>query len=143
MTNVSLTSNEKKVILDYANRLEKRSRYWPVSRWLAVACFLFGLVLLLAFDRAGGKLRSTFDLPPEALKLSETGGARAVEKSLERLATHVDAQIVVLRAEFYSALKVLVVVGIGTGLFVYAASEWTRDRRDRLVVRLLRQVSHL
>lgn len=138
MTNLTLTADEQKVVLDYANRLEKRSRYWRAVRWLAVGCFLFGLVLLFGFDWAGEKLRSTMELPREALKISDAGGAQAVEKSLERLATRVDGQIAVLRAEFYLALKVLVVAGIGTGLFLYAASEWTRDQRDRLVVRLLR-----
>jgi hypothetical protein len=38
----------------------------------------------------------------------------------------------------YLLLKVLIVVGIGTGMLVYVVSQWTRDRRDRLVVRLLR-----
>ena len=138
MQNVTLTSEEREVVLDYAARLEKRSRHWRVFRWLAVGCFVFSLGLLLAVDRLGAKMRSTFELPPETLKLSQNGGSKSVESALQMLAAHGDTQVIALRAEMYLILKALLVAGVGTALFVHVVSEWKRDRRDRLVVRLLR-----
>jgi hypothetical protein len=138
MQNVTLTSEEREVVLDYAARLEKRSRHWRVLRWLSVGCFIFGIGLLLAVDRLGAKMRSAFELPPEALKLSQNAGSKSIESSLQLLAAHGDAQVMALRAEMYLVLRALIVAGVGTALFVHVVSEWRRDRRDRLVVRLLR-----
>jgi hypothetical protein len=138
MQNVTLTSEEREVVLDYAARLEKRSRHWRVLRWLSVGCFIFGLGLLLAVDRLGAKMRSTFELPPETLKLSQNAGSESVEGSLQLLAAHGDAQVMELRAEMYLFFKAFIVAGVGTVLFIHVVSEWRRDRRDRLVVRLLR-----
>ena len=138
MQNVTLTFEERQVVLNYAARLEKRSRQWRVLRWLSVGGFIFGLGLLVAVDRMSAKMRAAFELPPEVLKLSESAGSKSVESSLQLLAAHGDAQVVALRAEMYLHLKALIVAGIGTALFVYAVSDWRRDRRDRLVVRLLR-----
>jgi hypothetical protein len=132
MQSVTLTSEERQVVLDYAARLEKRSRHWRAWRWLAVGCFVFGLVLLLAVDRLSARMRSTMELPPIAVE--------KFENSLQLVVAHGDAQIAALRAEMYLVIRVLVVAGIGTVLFAYAVSEWKRDRRDRLVVRLLRSV---
>ncbi|NLH73580.1 MAG: hypothetical protein GX456_11050 [Verrucomicrobia bacterium] len=133
MQSVSLTSEERQVVLDYATRLDKRSRHWRVLRWLSVGCFVFGLVLLLAVDRLSTKMRSTMELPPAAVE--------GFESSLQLVVAHGDAQIAALRAEMYLVIRVLIAAGIGTALFVYAVSEWRRDRRDRLVVRLLRSVA--
>jgi len=132
MQNVSLTSEERQVVLDYAARLDKRSRHWRVLRWLSVGCFVFGLVLLLASDRLSTKMRSTMELPAAAVE--------GFESSLQLVVAHGDAQITALRAEMYLFIRVLVVAAIGTVLFAYAVSEWRRDRRDRLIVRLLRSV---
>jgi hypothetical protein len=141
MQDVTLTSDERQVVLDYATRLEKRGRQWRFLRWLAVACFAFGLVLLLAVDRLSARTRNMLDmleLPSEALNIPGKTGSESVESSLRLLAAHGDIQIAALRAEFYLVLKVIIIAGIGTALFVHAVSEWRRDRRDRLVVRLLR-----
>ena len=132
MQSVSLTSEERQVVLDYAARLDKRSRHWRVLRWLSVGCFVFGLVLLLAVDRLSAKMRSTMELPPAAVE--------RFESSLQLVAAHGDAQIAALRAEMYLVIRALIVAGVGTALFAYAVAEWRRDRRDRLVVRLLRSV---
>ena len=140
MHNVPLSSEERQVVLDYATRLERRSRYWRVCRWLAIGYFIFGLGLLLAVDRLASQMRTTLELPPEALKVPEKVEAKAVEDSLRSVASHGDTQVAALRAEVYLLLKVLIVVGIGTALFTYVVSDWTRHRRDRLIVRLLRSV---
>jgi hypothetical protein len=132
MRNVSLTPEERQVVLDYAARLDKRSRYWRVLRWLSVVYFVFGLVLLLAVDRLSAKMRSAMEFPPAAVE--------SFESSLQLVVAHGDAQIAALRGEMYLVIQVLIVAGIGTALFAHAVSEWRRDRRDRLVVKLLRSV---
>lgn len=138
MQSVNLTSEERQVLLDYAARLEKRSRHWHARRWLAICCFVFGLILLLAVDRLSAVMRSAFELPPEALRISETASAEAGASSLQLVVAACNAQIAALRAEIYLVIGVYFVVGIGTALFVHAVSDWRRDQRDRLVVRLLR-----
>jgi hypothetical protein len=132
MRNVSLTPEERQVVLDYAARMDKRSRYWRVLRWLSVVYFVFGLVLLLAVDRLSAKMRSAMEFPPAAVE--------SFESSLQLVFAHGDAQIAALRGEMYLVIQVLIVAGIGTALFAHAVSEWRRDRRDRLVVKLLRSV---
>jgi hypothetical protein len=141
MHNVTLTSEEQEVILDYAARLQKRSRQWRVFRWLSVGCFILGIGLLFAVVRLSDRMRSAIELPPEALKIPENAGSKLVASSLEMIAAHGDAQVAVLRAEFFLVLKALMVAGVGTALFVHAVSDWRRDRRDRVVARLLRSVA--
>lgn len=134
----TLTPDDREVVLNYAARLEKRSRHWRVLRWLAVGYFVFGIVLLVAVYGLETVMRSDFELPPEALKVSEAAGAKAMENSLQLLAAHGELQVIALRAEFHGLLRALIVAGIGTAMFLYCVSEWRRDRRDRLVARLLR-----
>jgi hypothetical protein len=99
---------------------------------LSVVYFVFGLVLLFAVDRLSTKMRSAMEFPPAAVE--------SFESSLQLVVAHGDAQIAALRAEMYLVIQVLIVAGIGTALFAHAVSEWRRDRRDRLVVKLLRQL---
>src|SRR5258708_3185640 len=138
MQNITLTSEEREVVLDCAARLEKRSRHWCVWRWLAVACFVFGLVLLLAANRVAARMRSALQLPPSVLKISENAGAKSVESSLELIVAHEDAQVMALRAELLLFLKALIVAGTGAALFAYAVSDWRRDRRDQVVAKVVR-----
>ncbi len=140
MQNITLTSEEREVVLNCAARLEKRSRYWRVWRWLAVACFVFGLGLLLAADRVATRVRSALKLPPNVLKISENTGAKSVESSLELIVAHEDAQVMALRAEILLFLEALIVAGTGTALFAYAVSDWRRDRRDQVVAKVLRSL---
>jgi hypothetical protein len=141
MNNVPLTSEDRVVILEYAARLEKRSCHWRVLRWLSVGCFIFGLGLLLAVDRVAARMRSTLELPPNVLKISDNAGAKSLESSLELIVAHEDARLMALRAELLLYLKALIVAGVGTALFVYAVSDWRRDRRDKVVAKLLRSVA--
>ena len=141
MQNITLTSEEREVVLDYAARLEKRSRHWRAWRWVGVACFVFGLGLLFAVDRVAVRMRSTLEFPPNVLKISENAGAKSIESSLELIVAHEDAQVMALRAELLLYLKALIVAGVGAALFVYAVSDWRRDGRDRVVAKLLRSVA--
>jgi len=59
MQNITLTSDEQEIVMDWATRLEKRSRHWRAWRWVAVVCFVFGLGSLLAVDRVAARMRST------------------------------------------------------------------------------------
>jgi hypothetical protein len=138
MQSVTLSSEERQVVLDYAAHLEKRSRHWRAWRWMAVGCFTIGLVLLFAVTRMSVRMYSAFELPPEALSVSETASPKAIESSLRLVVAHADAQVAVLRAEMSFIIRALIVAGVGTALFIHVVSEWGRDRRDRLVVRLLR-----
>lgn len=140
MQNVTLTHEEREVVLDYATRLEKRSRQWRVLRWLSVGCFIFGLGLVVAVEQMSARMHAALELPPEVLKIPEGMESKSVESKLQLLVAHRDAQVVALRAEMYLLLKALIAAGIGTALFVHAVSDWRRDRRGRLIVRLLRLV---
>ncbi len=140
MQSVNLTSEERQVLLDYAAHMEKRSRHWHAWRWLAICCFVFGLILLLAVVRLSAVMRSAFELPPEALRISETARAEAGASALQLVVAAGNAQIAALRAEIYLVIRVYFVVGMGTALFAHAVSDWRRDQCDWLVVRLPRSV---
>ncbi|HUW81249.1 MAG TPA: hypothetical protein VMZ31_00470 [Phycisphaerae bacterium] len=138
MIELQLTDEERKVARDYARRLEKGAKRWRPSRWAAMAAFVFGLCLLLAVEHSVQKMHSVMNLPDEIVSADITPTAKLNASHIELLATHMDVKIVTLRAELYLVLKALIVAGIGVGLFVSVASNWRRDRRDRLMAKLLR-----
>jgi len=138
MIELQLTDEERKVARDYARRLEKGAKRWRPSRWAAMIAFVFALCPLLAADHFVQKMQSVTNLPDEILSADITPTPKLNATSIELLANHIDVKIVILRAEFYLVLKALVVAGIGVSLFIYAASNWRRDRRDRLTAKLLR-----
>ena len=119
----------------------KRCRQWRVLRWLAVACFILGVGLLVCAGYTIARMHTTMELPKEALTFPENPGSKLLASSITMIAAHDDAQVVVLRAEVYLVLKVVLVAGGGTALFVYAVSDWRRDRRDRVISKLLRSLA--
>jgi hypothetical protein len=137
MESVSLTPDEREVILDYAAQLKKRSRPWRGLRWLGVGCFIFSLCLLLAVDHYSAEIRSRLELSSGALKVPENAGSKSITSALEMVATHGEVQVAALRTEFYLFLKALIVVCGGTGLVVHAVSNWRRDKRDLVGAKLL------
>ena len=141
MTALRLTDEERKVARDYATRLEKNAKRWRTSRWIAIAACMFGVCLLLGAERVGQKMRSVTDLPDEALSADVTPTPKLNASHIELLATHIDVKIVTVRAELYLVLKALIVAGIGVGLFVCVVSDWRRDRRNRLMAKLLRYIA--
>ena len=138
MIELQLTDEERKVARDYARRLEKNARWWRMSRWAAIAAFAFGLCALLAVDHFVQKMQSVTNLPDRILSADITPTPKVNAVSIELLANHIDVKIAILRAEFYLVLKALVTAVIGWALFISVASNWRRDRRDRLTAKLLR-----
>jgi hypothetical protein len=138
MIELQLTDEERKVARDYASRLEKSARRWRTSRWAAMAAFVFGVCVLLAADHFAQKMQSVTKLPDEILSADITPTPKLNAASIELLATHIDMRIAVVRAEFYLMLKALATAVTGLALFISVASNWRRDRRDRLTAKLLR-----
>jgi hypothetical protein len=140
MNDLELTPEERKIVLDYADRIDRQSRHWRKLRWVAILCFVVGIGLLIVTDRVSARMRSAFELHPEALKVREQAGADSMTTKLESLATHMDAQILILRMEFMLVLKALIYATIGTSLFVYVMSDWRRDARDKVFAKVLRSL---
>ena len=141
MLNVSLTSEERKDLLDYAARLEKRSRYWRATCWAAVFSFFAGLFLLFATYHFVSKFRSFSEVPLGAFEIPKDADPKLVSRYLGLIAAYTGLQETSLRVEFYFALKAVVAAVIGTALFIYVVSDWRRDRRDRVIAKLLRSVA--
>ena len=83
-------------------------------------------------------MQTALELPPDTLKVSESAEPKTIESKLLLVASNVNTQIIALRAEMYLLSRILLVVGAGAGLLAYVLSDWRRDRRDKLIARLLR-----
>ena len=138
---VALAPEDRKVILDYAAQLEKRSGKWRGFRWAAVVCFMVGFGSLVGAFYLCGKMHFMVELPPSALKIPEKLDAKAITSTLEVLSAFNDAKLASLRGELYTLVKALISAGIGAALFAHVASNWNRDKRDKVVAKLLRSVA--
>jgi len=136
--NIHLTDDERDVALKYAMRLEKTADRWRFWRWSGVVAFVAGMCLLLAVDHLGRKMSSLIRLPHRALSREVTPTPELNASGIELLESYIEVRVMSLRAEIFLVIKSLMVAGIGVGMFVYAVSDWRRDRRDRLIAKLLR-----
>jgi len=87
---------------------------------------------VLAVDRLCVKMRTTLELPPAVIE--------NFVSSLQWVVAQGHARVAALRVQMYWVIKVLMTCGMGIALFVYAVSQRSRDRYDRVVARLLRSM---
>ena len=131
---MKLTPNEAQFLRERIALLKKHARRWKFEKVMGVVCFILGLALLFGVD----KFATYMSRIPKEMYAHPSLQDHPV--TVQDMRSYVDMNILMQRVTFIAYLKVLLVAGVGTAMFVWTFSNREKDKRDLLLAKFLTEL---